>query len=263
MVSLLTSLSTRANLLLSGANMEELTPRQAHILKILIEEYIQNAEAVGSETLEKKYNLGVSPATIRNEMAALTRVGYLKQPHASSGRIPTSRALRFYVQQLMEERQLSVAEEATAQESIRGAQNDVDKLMRETTHALAAATRTLSVGALEREDMVWYAGYAHILDMPEFYNIDVTAHVFALLDEVKRIRELFFERLSSDPVSILFGEELGWPYFEPVGIVATRFVAGERNCSLGVIGPARLPFSHIIPTVRYYGGLLSQALNKL
>ncbi|MBI4032954.1 MAG: hypothetical protein HY377_00320, partial [Candidatus Blackburnbacteria bacterium] len=64
-----------------------MTPRQIQILKSIVEEYTQTAEAVGSDVLEKKYSLGVSPATIRNEMAALTAGGYLKQPHTSAGRI--------------------------------------------------------------------------------------------------------------------------------------------------------------------------------
>ena len=60
---------------------DSLTARQTSLLKTIIDEYITTAEAVGSENLDKKYNLGVSPATIRNEMVALTRTGYLKQPH--------------------------------------------------------------------------------------------------------------------------------------------------------------------------------------
>ena len=60
--------------------MEDLTPRQVEILKAIIQEYTENAEAVGSEILEKKYKLGVSPATIRNEMVELTKKGYLKKP---------------------------------------------------------------------------------------------------------------------------------------------------------------------------------------
>ncbi len=76
--------------------MEQLTDREAELLRAIIEEYIDNAEAVGSETIEKKYpKLGVSPATIRNEMAKLTKLGYLKQLHTSAGRVPTPVGLRF------------------------------------------------------------------------------------------------------------------------------------------------------------------------
>ena len=83
--------------------MVELTDRQIKILKAIIEEYIETAEAVGSQTLDKKYGLGVSPATIRNEMVRLTANGFLKQPHASAGRVPTPMALKFYIQNLMQQ----------------------------------------------------------------------------------------------------------------------------------------------------------------
>jgi len=77
-----------------------LDKRKVKILKAIISSYIDNAEAVGSRTISKKYELGVSPATIRNEMSDLEDMGYLVQPHTSSGRIPTDKAYRYYVDDL-------------------------------------------------------------------------------------------------------------------------------------------------------------------
>lgn len=74
--------------------------RKVKILKAIISSYIDNAEAVGSRTISKKYELGVSPATIRNEMSDLEEMGFLIQPHASAGRIPTDKAYRYYVDDL-------------------------------------------------------------------------------------------------------------------------------------------------------------------
>jgi len=240
----------------------DLTPRQIQILKSLVEEYIETAEPVGSEVIDRKYNLGVSPATIRNEMVALTTGGYLKQPYTSAGRIPTAKALKLYVDQLMEEKQLSIAEEVQAKQKVSEAKN-IDEVMEDATRALAEATRTLSVGAVQGKDRLWHSGYANILEMPEFYNIDVTARVLSLLDEMHKMQEILFERVSQDsPIGVIFGEELGWPYFEPVSVVATRFKAGNNQCSLGVIGPARLRFPVVVPTVRYFGDLVSQILTK-
>ncbi|MDO8259959.1 MAG: heat-inducible transcription repressor HrcA, partial [Candidatus Magasanikbacteria bacterium] len=73
--------------------MPELSDRRKELLKIIIDEYIESAEPVGSETIVEKYNLGVSPATVRNEMVFLTQGGFLKQPHTSSGRVPTPMGL--------------------------------------------------------------------------------------------------------------------------------------------------------------------------
>ena len=113
--------------------MAELTDRQIKILKSIIEEYMESANAVGSEQLEKKYELGVSPATIRNEMVALVEMGYLHQPHASAGRAPTKEAFKFYVDQLMEEKKLSVADEVAAKEKVWDFRFDFDKLISQAT----------------------------------------------------------------------------------------------------------------------------------
>lgn len=235
---------------------QELSERQRKILKSVIEEYIETAEPVGSATLEKKYSLNVSPATIRNEMVALTEAGYLRQPHTSAGRTPTPQGLKFYIDQLMEERGLSVAEEVSAKEKVWDYRHEFDRLMREVTHALAEQTHTLALAATQGN--LYHAGYANILDMPEFYDIDVTRTVLSLLEEAKRIEKIFQSAFGEEPIHILFGEELGQPFLEPVGMVFTEFKAGERSGSLGVIGPVRLNFSRVVPTVRYFGNLIDE-----
>src|SRR5271156_6354935 len=79
----------------------ELDKRKAFILATVVYEYVATAEPVGSQTLTQKYNLGVSSATIRNEMAELETAGYLVQPHTSAGRVPSDIGYRTYVDQLM------------------------------------------------------------------------------------------------------------------------------------------------------------------
>lgn len=81
--------------------VEELDPRKKRILQAIIQEHIISASPIGSRTLAKKYNLDVSPATIRNEMADLEDLGYLEQPHTSAGRIPSDKGYRYYVDQLL------------------------------------------------------------------------------------------------------------------------------------------------------------------
>jgi heat-inducible transcriptional repressor len=238
---------------------EALTARQTQILKAMIDEYIETAEAVGSENLEKKYNLGVSPATIRNEMVALTRLGYLRQLHTSAGRMPTPKAMKFYVDQLMEEKQMSVAEEVKVKEGVLGKREDIDQLLDEATRALAQSTRALAVAALDEEDKLWRCGYSNLFLNPEFTDLESLSSLFSFLEEIKAMHELFFERMTGlTPVEVLFGEELGWPGFSPVGVVGTRFNIGGKRGALGVIGPARLPYSRVIPVVRYFKDMIEQ-----
>ncbi len=237
----------------------DLTPRQTQILKAIIEEYINTAEPVGSQALEKKYSLGVSPATIRNEMAALTDSGFLRQPHTSAGRVPTSMALRFYVDHLMQEKRLSVAEEVSAKEQVWDARNNFDKLLRQATLALATRTRALSLASTDQGD-IYYAGAANILDMPEFFDIDVTRTILSLLDQQARLHQLFYERsYGQETVHIVFGSDLNWPYFDPIGIAFSHFSAGSHGQgTLAVVGPCRLNYPQVVPTLRYFSDLISQ-----
>ena len=239
---------------------DALTARQTQILKSLIDEYIETAEPVGSEVLEKKYNLDVSSATIRNEMAALTKMGYLKQPHTSAGRMPTSKAMKFYISQLMEEKKMSLADEIKVKEKVSEVKDNIDELMDEAVHSLAERASSLSVGVVE-DGRSWFAGLPYIFKNPEFRDVNLCAGVFSFLEEEERLIDLFFQRFLGDsPVEVLFGDELDFPYLESVGIVATRFsIKGQRG-ALGVIGPMRLSYPYVVPLLRYYGSVMEEVV---
>lgn len=235
----------------------ELTPRQIQLLKAIIEEYIETAEAVGSETLDKKYNLGVSPATIRNEMVKLTQIGYLKQPHTSAGRVPTPTALRLYVNQLMKAKELSVADEVSVKQKMMDSTSKLDKLLREATRALAVYTHTMSLATTDTGD-VYSAGMGNILEMPEFFDIDITKHLLETLDEYEYWWNVCMHcRLDSDNLAVLLGEELGSRFLLNCGGVFVRFNAPPRQGMIGVVGPTRLNFQRVVPMVRYIGHLIS------
>lgn len=87
-----------------------LDDRKEKILKAVVEDYIQSAEPIGSKTIADKYKLDYSTATIRNEMKLLEDDGYLKQLHISSGRVPSTKGYRYYVDNLMKEKKLSMLE---------------------------------------------------------------------------------------------------------------------------------------------------------
>lgn len=235
-----------------------LTERQAQILKVIIEEYIDTAQPVGSVTLEKKHNLGISPATIRNEMAALTKSNFLHQPHTSAGRVPTPMALKYYVRELLKEDELSVAEEVAVKEKVWDHRFDADRFLKEITRALAESTKALAV-ACTKSGGLYHSGYSYILACPEFYDIDVTRAVLSTIDEFNQIQALFSKALGDDPVHILIGDDLENEFFQQLGLVFTNFSSSENfSGSLGIIGPSRFDYSSIIPTIRYFGQLISE-----
>lgn len=122
----------------------ELDKRKAFILATVVYEYINTGEPVGSLTLTQKYNLGVSSATIRNEMAELESGGYLTQLHTSSGRVPSDSGYRTYVDQLMEPVQLEPEEQLRIREEYRAASMRLDDVIESTTKMLSRLSRNLA-----------------------------------------------------------------------------------------------------------------------
>lgn len=233
----------------------DLTPRQTQILKTVIDEYIATAEPVGSETLEKKYNLGVSPATIRNEMVRLTEMGMLKQLHTSAGRTPTPIALKYYVEHLIKTKDLSVAEEVSVKEKIWDYRQEIDKLLREATRTLAEKTKVLALTATNEGDL-YYAGAANILEMPEFYDYQLTHQLLETLDEFD-----FWWRIleqHADPFAILVGEDLTPGVLAQCGFIYSKFKTPHVSGAIGVVGPSRLNYPYVIPVVRYMGNLIAE-----
>ncbi len=236
--------------------MYDLSQRQIEILKNIVREYIDSAEAVGSETLEKKYDIGVSPATIRNEMADMVELGYLSKPHSSSGRIPTSKAIKLYVNELMKEKSLSVADEVEAKENVWDARAAEAQFLRKLTRSLSNKTGTLAVASTNEGDL-YFSGYAHILEMPEFYDIDITKNLLSMLDDVSYF-DMILKRIESE-YAVLLGEELGLENLNPYGFVFSKFRTKHNSQgSIGVVGPARLRYELVVPCVRYYGSLVSE-----
>lgn len=238
--------------------MTDLTDRQRALLKAIIEEYIESAEAVGSEVIERKYDLGVSPATIRIEMGKLTEAGFLRQLHTSAGRTPTSLGFRVYIQELMNEKQLPVTAEVSIKEKLWQERYKKERLLKEAVKALADRCDMLGL-ATDNEGQLYYAGAANILDWPEFYDIDVTRFVLSLFDENPRLKEIMGKAVGSDPIHILFGEELGFEDLRPTGFVFTRYEIEPKEGVIGVIGPARMNFALVLPYIKYVRDLLVEA----
>lgn len=121
-----------------------LSDRRQIVLRALIEEYIARALPVGSRTLVERYNLGISSATVRNELSLLEEMGYLAQPHTSAGRIPTDFGYRAFVDELLSESNPDNGEDALARE-LRESASDLDDLMDRTSQALARFTDCMTL----------------------------------------------------------------------------------------------------------------------
>lgn len=122
-----------------------LDERKRLVLRAIIDSYIETAEPVGSRTIARKHDLGVSPATIRNEMADLEETGYLQQPHVSAGRIPSDKGYRFYVDALMEPYIFPGTEVERIEKEMLDPQLSPDRALHEAARLLAVLTESVSL----------------------------------------------------------------------------------------------------------------------
>ncbi|MBV6403013.1 MAG: Heat-inducible transcription repressor HrcA [Anaerolineales bacterium] len=125
--------------------MIELTERQKTLLLLIIRDHIESAEPIGSKRLVENYRLDYSPATIRNEMSALTEMGYLRQPHTSAGRVPTEEGYRYFVSQMMPNAELPEAVQHTISHQFHQSRAHMDQWMTLAASILAHQSQGVSV----------------------------------------------------------------------------------------------------------------------
>src|SRR5512140_1268401 len=134
--------------------MPELTDRQKTLLVVIIRDYIDAAQPVGSKRLVDRYRLDLSSATIRNEMAALTEMGYLRQPHTSAGRVPTEEGYRLFVSEMMNQAELPESVQNTISHQFYQARPGVDQWMHLAASILAHQSQGVSMVTAPRAEQV-------------------------------------------------------------------------------------------------------------
>ena len=125
--------------------MHELSERQKNLLLLIIRDYIESAKPIGSQRLVEHYRLGLSPATIRHEMAALTEMGFLRQPHTSAGRVPTEEGYRYFVSQMMHNVELPETIRNTIAHQFHQSRADVNQWMTLAASVLAHQSQGISL----------------------------------------------------------------------------------------------------------------------
>lgn len=169
----------------------ELDKRKAFILATVVYEYIATAEPVGSNTLTQKYNLGVSSATIRNEMAELEAGGYLVQPHTSAGRIPSDVGYRTYVDRLMAPETLPQEDQRRIEDELRRASRELDEVIEHTTRLVSQLSKNLAfIVAPTRDEqtfrhiqLIWFSGHGGLAVVVTSLGVAVQ-HLFEVAAEV-------------------------------------------------------------------------------
>ena len=231
----------------------EITDRQEKILNQIIEEYAETASPVGSVTMAKLF--GVSPATVRAEMARLEDMGLIAQPHTSAGRVPTDAGYRYYVNHMTESiedanrgmyaLEKRVSSQSRADAAIRGA---VDSLV-ELTGNLGLAT----VGG-----QLYLSGISRLFMQPEFVDISKVQAVSKLLDNLE---PWLLEAAPGEPLNIFIGHENPIGKNSEVSLIISKFRSPFSDRSyIGVLGPTRQNYMRVMALVKYAGKMLEETL---
>jgi len=238
-----------------------MTPRQSKLLKAIIDEFINSAEAVGSVNLANKYRLGVSPATIRNEMAELVRQGYLEKPHSSSGRVPTNMGFKFFIDRLMQDiEELEVQERAEIREELFQTRFDSDNLIYRALRHLAKQTRNLALFSMESR--AYYNGFSYLIAKPDYVGKEELVDIFAVIEDNTLLRKMFNRYKGDQSIRILIGEDTGHGIFSDTTMLFSPVrLHGGTTGYLALVGPNRMNYAKNIPLLDFIATNLSQVVS--
>lgn len=235
----------------------EITPRQREILSQIIEEYAETAAPVGSVTMAKLF--GVSPATIRAEMARLEALGLIAQPHTSAGRVPTDAGYRHYVNNLNGSdvsEQNPIDRGAHALEVRVTSQSRADAAIRGAVDALVELTGNLGLATIGGQ--LYLSGISRLFTQPEFVDTRRVQSVAKLLDNLE---PWLREAAPGEPLNIFIGHENPIGGNSEVSLIISRFKSPFSDRSyIGVLGPTRQNYARVMQLVRHAGNTLEEIL---
>ncbi len=238
----------------------ELTERQKEILSAVIREFMEEAGEVGSLSLVEKYNLGVSSATIRNEMVKLMRLGLLEKSHISSGRLPTDQAIRLYVTNFLGRRELSPMISIEIRQGIYRDRFDKDVVIKSILNILSKETECLVFLILD--DQIRYFGMSQLFKYSEFGdNIERLRKVINIVEDENYLRNMV-SKFTNSGVSLLIGEESGVKEFTDCAIAFIKIPFWDQDQAyVGVIGSKRMDYSVVIPALSEVRGALQTSMS--
>lgn len=236
--------------------------RKRAILTATINRYIKEALPVASEDVAQEFEL--SSATIRNIFADLESDGYLMHPYTSGGKMPTDKGYRYYVDFLLSQLELLDEEKERIVKQYKKEMRRLEDALEGTSEIISAMTHYAGiVSFLEWQDKFFYKGISHILEQPEFQNMDKMRILIKMIEDKQRLLDII-NRDFKGKVKVYIGKELGCSEMENCSLVVSSYRRKNRPSGrLAVLGPVRMEYNHIIPTVEYISDVLSDVLADL
>lgn len=223
--------------------MTELTERQQALLEIIIKEYIENASPISSKFIENEYDLGVSPATIRAEMYDLIEKGYLFQPYTSSGRVPTDKGYRFFVNNLSEKEVEKI--EGKLIRKVQKMQKEIavrSLFMREFTRFLAQTSSSLTISYFPQDNVLLKEGWGEVLRDPEFNDVEKVHGFLEMVSDYENNIDSFLSPKKPECLQIYIGSETPFSKNNDFSILISSCKIKKKDGCIAIIGPKRMPY---------------------
>jgi heat-inducible transcriptional repressor len=237
-----------------------LSDRQKRILSAVVREFTDTAVPVGSKHLVKKYDFDLSPATLRNEMNDLEESGYLFQPHTSAGRIPSDKGYRYFVENIMPDRDLSKAEQKKMQAELLKLKAKNTRLERTAAKLLSSLSGNLAITGAIGKDEFFDFGMRGLMDEPEFREMDDLCRLAETLDFIDERVDQLIGKLRDNEVKIYIGKENPIKEISNCSMMVTpyRTKSGEKGI-LALIGPKRMRYAKNKSLIQYMKKLLGSS----
>ena len=224
--------------------------RQLEILRAIVEEYVATEEPVGSKAIAERHGLGVSPATIRNEMAVLEDAGFIAQPHTSAGRIPTNSGYRLFVDKVAQIKPLSTGERRAIETFMSGAE-DPEEVAARAVRLLAQITHQVAIVQVQSSERVVLAGTANLARSHLESVTDLYPVLEALEEQVVLLRLLADAGTS---INVKIGTEQSSANLQSTSLVSM----GAGSGAIGILGPIRMDYASSMGAVHAVARYISK-----
>lgn len=225
--------------------------RQDNLLQVIIEEYIESAEPVGSNLIAEKYFKDLSSATIRNEMVGLEEKGLIFQPHPSAGRAPTIKGYQYYLAHFLSEGKISEKNKRALGELKLSSDRESIKSL---AKALAELAQEAVLVGFAPSD-VYYTGISNLFRQPEFAQPGLIYSMSDVIDHLDEVMAQIFNQID-EKVKVLIGQEN--PFGALSSAILVKYHLGRADGLIGILGPNRMDYCQNLGLIEYSQRILEK-----
>lgn len=242
--------------------------RQDIVLEHIITAYIELGAPVGSVVLRERANLQYSPATIRNVMAELEGLGFIVQPHTSAGRVPTDLGYRYYLDKIMQPQAITKDEKDIICSACDSNIDELETLLEKLSRLLSEISNEASMVLLpkikknmSKEIKLVSFGWHYLFRQPEFKDVSRSGRLLRVFEEKEELLDFVEENIEGNEVKVFIGAENKCSQMQDCSVAISGYGPDDDTIgAIGVIGPTRMPYSHVVPALDFIARQIDRAL---